>query len=103
MSVEANTITLLSCPKQSDGVIAQKVLEEMVLYDSQSEVGYSLNESARRIWDLADGTRSIQDICSELAENLEVNSELLHEDVLTAINQLSSMGLLSIEEKSTTE
>ena len=57
MSVEANTITLLSCPRQGDGVIAQKVLEEMVLYDSQNEVGYSLNESARLIWDLSDGSR----------------------------------------------
>ena len=74
--------------------MAQGVVDEMVLYDEQTEVGYSLNASARSVWDLCDGKRSIDDICKYLAGELEIDSELLHDDVLDAINHLASLGLL---------
>ena len=74
--------------------MAQHVLEEMVLYDEQTEIGYSLNASARSIWDLCDGARSIQDICSALAGDLQVEPELLQDDVLEAVNNLAQLGLL---------
>ena len=86
--------SLSSYPQPKQGVMAQHVLEEMVLYDEKTEIGYSLNASARSIWDLCDGARSIRDICNALASDLQVEPELLHDDVLEAVNNLAQLGLL---------
>ena len=75
--------------------MAQGVLDEMVLYDEASEIGYSLNTSARSIWDLCDGKRSVQDICDNLAQHLQIDSALLQPDVLAAVNHFGSLGLLT--------
>ena len=45
------------------------------------------------------GAVSVQSICAELAKELHVEAELLHEDVLSAVSQLSSMGLIVIQGK----
>ena len=89
-------------PQKKAGVIAQQVLEEMVLYDSNTEMGYSLNGSARKIWDLCDGKRSLTVICSEIAKELQIDAELLRDDVKTTIYELASLGLLLISEDSQT-
>ena len=94
MNVDTTNISLTDLPQQKVGIIAQQVLEEMVLYDAEREEGYSLNESARLIWDLCDGKRSIVDICNELASPLSIDADLLHEDVLVAIQQLVAMNLI---------
>jgi hypothetical protein len=78
--------------------MAQRVLEEMVLYDAETETGYSLNDSARAIWDLCDGRRSVQRICEELAESMDVAPDLLHEDVVTLVSDLQAKGLLIANE-----
>ena len=99
MSVDTPNIALTNYPQQREGIIAQHVLEEMVLYDSDKEEGYSLNESARNIWDLCNGQRTIQDICEVIADQFSIDSDLLHEDVLTAVQQLAAMNLLVMHEE----
>ena len=91
-------LSLNASPAKKAGVVAQHVLEEMVLYDQNSEMGYSLNASARLIWELCDGERTLFVICDEIAGKLEVEATLLHEDVKTAVSELIALGLLSIEE-----
>lgn len=101
MSVDATNITLDARPQRKAGIIAQHVLDEMVLYDAEKEEGFSLNQSARSIWDLCDGVRTVQEICNELAAPLSIKAELLHEDVLVAIQQLASQDLLVLNEQPT--
>ena len=85
-------------PQKKPGVIAQQVLEEMVLYDGNTEMGYSLNASARSIWDLCDGLRSLSMICDDLAKELQVDAQLMHDDVKITVGELASLGLLSVSE-----
>ena len=85
-------------PRRKAGVIAQQVLEEMVLYDGNTEMGYSLNASARFIWDLCDGNRTLATICEEISKDLDIEPEMLHDDVQIAVGELASLGLLRIEE-----
>lgn len=99
MSVDTPNITLTHYPQQREDIIAQHVLNEMVLYDSEQEEGYSLNESARGIWDLCNGQRTIQDICLELATPLSIDPNLLHNDVLTAIQHLAGRNLIILHEE----
>ncbi len=89
-------LSLSVSPQKKAGVVAQQVLEEMVLYDGNTEMGYSLNASARSIWDLCDGQRTITVICDEIAKALQVESGLLHDDVKMTIGELVSLGLLTI-------
>ena len=89
------SLTLSSVPVQKQNVMAQGVLDEMVLYDGGEEIGYTLNASARSIWDLCDGRRSVLDICTNLGTHLQVDPKLLEDDVLTAINHFASLGLLN--------
>ncbi|MBX2820650.1 MAG: PqqD family protein [Rhodothermaceae bacterium] len=98
MTVDAANISLTDYPIQRSGVIAQHVLDEMVLYDSEKEEGYSLNQSARSIWDLCDGQRTISDICSALAAPLSLDPGLLQDDVLITIQQLAAMNLVTLNE-----
>ena len=102
MSVDTPNITIAHYPKQREDIIAQHVLNEMVLYDSEKEEGYSLNESARSIWDLCNGQRTIKDICQELATPLSIDPNLLYDDVLTAIQQLAGQNLLILHEEAYT-
>ena len=97
-SETSNRPSLSDSPQKKPGVIAQQVLEEMVLYDGNTEMGYSLNASARFIWDLCDGTRTLESICGEISKELGVPAEMLHDDVLTAVGELAALGLLKTNE-----
>lgn len=99
MNTEPIDLILTSNPRQKENVMAQEVLEEMVIYDAETEIGYSLNGSARSIWDLCDGKRSVERICQELAEPLKVSPDLLHEDVSILVGELSKLGLLVLDQK----
>lgn len=99
MNTESVDLILISNPRQKENVMAQEVLEEMVLYDAETEIGYSLNGSARSIWDLCDGTRSVEGICRELAEPLDVSPDLLHEDVSRLVDELLKLGLLVLKQE----
>lgn len=81
-------------PVQHPDVLAQGVLEEMVLYDGDSEMGYSLNASAKAIWDCCDGSRTVRQICNDLSSTFEVPPDLLIEDVRLALRQLLTLGLI---------
>lgn len=87
-------ISLSLSPHKKAGVMAQQVLDEMVLYDGNTEMGYSLNASARFIWDLCDGERTLSSICEEIAQDLEIEPAMLHDDVLTTVTELLKLGLL---------
>ncbi len=93
-------LSLSMCPQKKAGVLAQSVLEEMVLYDDESEMGFSLNASARSIWDLCDGGRSLKAICEEIGNTLNIETSLLHEDVKKTVGELIALGLLHLEDDS---
>jgi hypothetical protein len=81
-------------PVQRPDVLAQGVLEEMVLYDGDSEMGYSLNASAKAIWDCCDGSRNVRQICDDLSSTFDITPDLLLEDVRLALRQLLTLGLI---------
>jgi hypothetical protein len=72
--------------------------EEMLLYSSKSETAYSLNPSARAIWELCDGQRTLVDISQELSRTFDRSPEELLPDVQTAVVQMEQLGLLEPEE-----
>jgi hypothetical protein len=68
--------------------------DEIVVYSPATSQAASLNESARAIWELCDGTRSIDDICTELAQWTRLPAAQLRDDVRNAVDRLRALDLL---------
>ena len=69
---------------------------ELILYDEASETYHVLNDTARRIWDLLDGTRNgaaIEEAFVSLYPQVE--KERLERDLMKALAEFSRMGLLT--------
>ena len=87
--------SLLQKPVRSPAAIYSDVLDEMVVYCPGTSQALSLNESARAIWELCDGTRTIDDICVELANATGLMPAQLREEVGGAVDRLYGLGVLS--------
>ena len=68
--------------------------DELLVYVSDRESAYALNESARAIWDLCDGSRTTKDIVSELEEHVSDSVDGLETDVQETVSRLQDLGLL---------
>ena len=83
-------------PTRRSDISARDLGSEMILYDESSETYHVLNDSARHIWLLLDGTRSGAAI-RETFENLfpQVEKERLERDLDQALAEFARRGLLS--------
>lgn len=76
------------------GVMQQAVDDDLIVFDSESEEYYTLNRTAREVWDLADGTRTADDITALLAERYEVDATAVASDVAEIIANLADANLI---------
>jgi hypothetical protein len=68
----------------------------MLADDSEIQV---LNGVGSRIFELADGSRSVSDIASAIAGEYEVDEVQAHQDVLAFLRQLVAQNVLIFENK----
>jgi len=66
-----------------------------VLLDTKSGDIYSCNGTASAFLSAIDGTRSISEICVDLAAEYEVTPQVLHDDMVELTADLVSQGLLT--------
>lgn len=81
-------------PRQAPGVVTSEVLDELIAYVPAKAQAIAMNASARAVWELCDGTRTLNDICEELAEPAGMTAQALRDDVRSALDQLGRLGLL---------
>jgi hypothetical protein len=76
-----------------DGVLVERVLDELIIYDQDRDLIHCLNPSAARIWDLCDGHRTP----AAIAEALSAGAEQPIEErvVWFGLGRLSHAGLLT--------
>ena len=67
----------------------------LLIYSSANGAVISLNPSARRIWELCDGTRTEQEICQFLAQDMGMSEEELMPDIQLGLKGLYENGLIS--------
>ena len=75
----------------------------MLLYSSRSERVFSLNSSAKAIWELCDGSHTIIEIGEELGQRLGCSGDELLYDIIDAVSEFRGHGLLELEEASRAE
>jgi len=86
--------TILRQPPQSlvEELVVQKVGDELLIYNMQTNQAMCLNQTAALVWENCDGKSSVSEIAQKLAKELgtSVNDEL----VLFAVSELNEKGLI---------
>jgi Coenzyme PQQ synthesis protein D (PqqD) len=81
-------------PSRILGVVSSEILDETVLYCPGASQAIALNASARAIWELCDGTRTIDEMCIELSAIAGLSPDRLRDDVSGAVARLYELGLI---------
>jgi ornithine carbamoyltransferase len=81
-----------------DTVFAQKVDDEMVLLDMNSENYFGLDEVAATIWQAMQENESLEDVLEVLLEQYEVEKDVLEKDLFAFVEKLKKSGLVEVKE-----
>ncbi len=85
---------------QHDPAIVSRVIAgETILVPIRKNVGdleniYTLNETAARVWELADGQRTLADIHHQIVTEFEINPLQAEQDLLELVENLVEIGAL---------
>ncbi|MCZ6651504.1 MAG: PqqD family protein [Planctomycetota bacterium] len=82
-------------PRKMDHLIQHGMDDEVLVYDPVVDRTHRLNVSAALIWELCDGTRSLEDIARVLTEQFEVEFDTALQDARTVLEQLKEEQLLT--------
>lgn len=90
-------VSLLSCPKPHDGVIAREVEGEVLLLSLEQGQLHKLNVSASFVWRGCNGTQTVADIARQLADAYRLPRLQAEQDVLQAVTALVALGVVVVE------
>jgi hypothetical protein len=85
---------LTDIPVQAQGTVSRRVDAEEVLVHPQQGIVRVLNDVGGRLWELADGERTIADAARVIETEYVVDSLRAQEDALSFYRDLASRGLL---------
>ena len=83
-----------SYPRRGDGVLARRMDDTLVLLNPHDGQYFSLDDVGGRIWELADGTRSVSDIVALIAEEYDAPAEAIQTDTLELLEDLAGEKLV---------
>jgi len=68
--------------------------EDAVLLHVQRGDYYSLNKVGARLWVMADGTKSVEDLAVMLTQEFDISQEQAEKDIIELAEQLAKEGLV---------
>lgn len=85
--------------RRIDDVVCRRVGNESVLVPIRQNVGdldyiYTLSDVAARIWELLDGSRSVDAVISAICDEYEVDRDQAASDVAELVSDLASVSLV---------
>lgn len=92
---EIDAVNTLPC--RLKGITDCSLSDEAVLHSSEGEKALSLNSSAKAIWELCDGSRTIVEISQELGKRFGCPGTELLSDVITAIREFHKLSFLELK------
>lgn len=78
--------------------VSSDLAGESVILNLKTGMYFGLNEVGASIWNLLQQPRSVKDICTQILEEYEVESEQCERDVLTLLNELVESELIEIKD-----
>jgi hypothetical protein len=88
-------VKLIDVPAHAQGVLSQLVDGEMVLVHPAQGKVLVLNRVGARLWELADGRRSVEEMADIVADEYDVDLERARADALAFCTDLAERGVLS--------
>jgi hypothetical protein len=86
-----------SRPRRRDAVLSNSAGDTVILLHSETGEYYSLDEVGGRIWELADGTRTVAEIASALVEEFDAPLETIETDARRIFAELAREQLVDDE------
>ena len=86
-------------PKRSRSTAWQSIDGELVLLRVRARELLGLNPVAERIWALADGTHSVDEIATVIADEFEVALEVARADTARFVDELVRLQTLQVGEE----
>lgn len=85
-----------SYPRRSDSVQARRVGADTLVLHLLLKQYHVLNHVAGRIWELADGNRSDDEIAAALAEEFAIDGALARTDVASTLEALIALRVIEL-------
>jgi len=86
-------------PLRKEGILSRQLGDETVLYDSENGDVHIINTTAEFVWNLCDGSHSLDEIEQRIRETSEVPEEAtVREDLENIIQSFNDLGVLVQEE-----
>ena len=70
--------------------------DELIMMDIDQGKYFALNPVATRIWDLLENPASLDEICTILMNEYEVDATQCHEEVQTHMEEMVNMKLVKV-------
>jgi coenzyme PQQ biosynthesis protein PqqD len=90
-------VTMSSRPRQGARVLSQRAEDTVVLLVPDSGEYFSLDELGGRIWELCDGTRTVEQIAERITEEYEAPAPVIRADVVALLEDLASAELMTTD------
>lgn len=78
--------------------VSSDLAGESVILNLKTGMYFGLNEVGASVWNLLQQPRSVTDICTQILEEYEVESEQCERDVLTLLHELIESDLIEIKD-----
>ena len=86
--------TVVATPEQ----VSSDLAGESVILNLKTGMYFGLNEVGASVWNLLQQPRSVTDICTQILDEYEVDSEQCERDILTLLNELIESDLIEIKD-----
>jgi hypothetical protein len=84
-----------SLPVRRDGASAVQLDDNVALYDEVGQLLILLNVSAAVVWELCDGSTTVDEMVRQLAAAHPDDARVIGEDVRQTVRKLADLGLVT--------
>jgi PqqD family protein of HPr-rel-A system len=81
-------------PQRRADVLELDMGDGVVLYDGDSRLVHHLNPTASLVWQLADGDASVDQLATEIAEELSLDLAETRQQISGLVAELDALGLV---------
>jgi hypothetical protein len=85
---------IVATPIRNDRVVARRADATVILLDPATGEYFTLDDVGGRIWELADGKRTVDEIAEALAAEYDAPLDQIRADVAELLDELAGSNLL---------
>ena len=78
----------------AEKLLEERVDDEVVVYNRETDSYYTLNATATAVWDLSTGDHTLDEIVALLADEFATEVDTIRQDVADIVTEFTEAGLL---------